>query len=105
MMTGLHLRQREMATLRAVGSTPGQIIRQVMLEALLVGAVGAALGVAAGLTFTGAVVAGLGEELQMWRGIPLFAASLAAGPAMAALAGPAPAQVSRGQISRQMQVE
>lgn len=106
MTTGIHQRRREMATLRAVGSTPGQIIRQVMLEAVLVGAAGAVLGVVAGLAFTGAVVVGLGDELQMWRGIPLFAASLLGGPMMAAMAGLAPAlRVSRGHVTRQMQVE
>jgi ABC-type antimicrobial peptide transport system permease subunit len=39
-----------MATVRAVGSASGQIIRQVMLEAVLVGAAGAVLGIVAGLS-------------------------------------------------------
>ncbi|HYF76159.1 MAG TPA: FtsX-like permease family protein [Symbiobacteriaceae bacterium] len=106
MMTGLHQRQREMATLRAVGSAPAQVVRQVLLEAVLVGAAGSVLGILAGLAFTGAAVAGLGDELEMWRGIPLFAASLVVGPALAALAGITPAlRVSRGQLSRLMQAE
>ncbi|GAA3992131.1 FtsX-like permease family protein [Thermobifida alba] len=42
-------RQREMALLRCVGATRGQVFRAVLLEALVVGLVSSALGVAAGI--------------------------------------------------------
>lgn len=42
-------RQREMALLRCVGATRGQVFRSVLLEALIVGVLASAVGVAAGI--------------------------------------------------------
>ena len=42
-------RTRELALLRAIGATPGQVTRSVMLEATIIGATGLAFGVAFGL--------------------------------------------------------
>lgn len=42
-------RQREMALLRCVGATRGQVFRSVLLEALTVGVLASAVGVAAGI--------------------------------------------------------
>ncbi|MDA2811819.1 ABC transporter permease [Nocardiopsis sp. RSe5-2] len=42
-------RQREMALLRCVGSARGQVFRSVLTEALVVGLIASALGIAAGL--------------------------------------------------------
>ena len=42
-------RSRELALLRAIGATPGQVTRSVMLEAGIIGATGLVFGVATGL--------------------------------------------------------
>ena len=46
-------RRRETAAMRALGATPGQVRRLVMGEALLVGLVGGAIGLAAGVPLAG----------------------------------------------------
>jgi putative ABC transport system permease protein len=50
-------RGREMALLRAIGAKGGQVIRSVLLEALLVGVVASALGFVAGVLLASAVKA------------------------------------------------
>jgi len=42
-------RRREFGLLRAIGATPGQVVRTVLAESLLMGGLGTALGLAAGL--------------------------------------------------------
>jgi len=65
-------RQREMALLRCVGAGRGQVFRGVLLEALVIGLVSSALGVAAGI--------GLG-----WAGIHFGSQALGAGSSAATL--------------------
>ena len=50
-------RTRELALLRAVGASRRQVLGSVMLEAVLVGLVGAALGLAAGVLLAKGVTA------------------------------------------------
>jgi putative ABC transport system permease protein len=104
---GLHQRRREIATIRAVGATPRQIIWQIIMETVLVGLAGSLLGIAAGTAFVGAVWVGLNDgSLSLWYGRGLFLASLVAGPALAALAGLLPAVgIARGKLSRALQIE
>src|SRR5581483_10278760 len=44
-------RIRELALLRAVGASRGQVIRSVLVEAVVVGAIGTTIGLAVGLGF------------------------------------------------------
>ena len=55
MLAGLSARRREMAILRALGAGPGTIMGLLLAEALLIAAIGAALGI--GLLYAGLVVA------------------------------------------------
>lgn len=52
-------RARELALLRAVGATRPQVRRSVLLEALIIGLIGATLGLAAGYGLTWAILAAL----------------------------------------------
>jgi putative ABC transport system permease protein len=63
-------RLRESALLRAIGAARGQVLRAVVLEALLIGVVGAALGVSAGIGLAALLkgaFAGLGFDLPTTR--------------------------------------
>lgn len=63
-------RLRESALLRAIGAARGQVLRAVVLEALLIGAAGTALGVGAGIGLAAALkgaFAGLGFDLPTTR--------------------------------------
>ena len=53
-------RTRELALLRAVGASRSQVLRSVLLEALVVGLIAAALGLAAGVGLAKGVIAVLG---------------------------------------------
>lgn len=48
-------RSKEMALLRAVGATRGQVLRSVMLEAVVIGAVASGLGLVFGIFMSGAL--------------------------------------------------
>src|SRR6185369_15533876 len=52
-------RTQELALLRAMGAARGQVMRSVLLEALIIGVVGSALGFLAGLGVGAAGAAGL----------------------------------------------
>ena len=52
-------RTRELALLRAVGASRGQVLSSVLLEAILVGLVAAALGLGAGILLANGVIAAL----------------------------------------------
>jgi putative ABC transport system permease protein len=89
-------RKRELGLLLAVGATPGQIVRSVLAEALLMGILGTAMGVAFGLPLEWYVVrvilleesGFLFEVLIPWReGLLIAVGSVA----VAALAGLLPA--------------
>jgi predicted ABC-type transport system involved in lysophospholipase L1 biosynthesis, permease component len=60
-------RQREFALLRAVGASPGSIFAAVLLHAVMVGTVGALLGLALGIGATRLLLAGL-----KFMGMPLL---------------------------------
>jgi putative ABC transport system permease protein len=63
-------RLRESALLRAIGAARGQVLRAVVVEALVIGAVGTALGVAAGIGLAALLkgaFAGLGFDLPTTR--------------------------------------
>ncbi|MDF2629495.1 MAG: ftsX-like permease family protein [Symbiobacteriaceae bacterium] len=106
-LTGLNQRKRELATLRALGSTPAQTRRQVVLEAVLLGLTGSLLGVAAGMAFAGGVAVGLEMPLRDALSVgPLTVTCLLAGPVLAALASLPPARdVARGPVYRVLQAE
>lgn len=63
-------RTRELALLRAIGATRRQVFTSVLLEAAIVGALGAVIG----------LVGGVGLALGLRRLIDVFAGSLPAGP-------------------------
>jgi putative ABC transport system permease protein len=63
-------RTRELALLRAIGATRRQVFASVLLEAAIVGALGAVIG----------LVGGVGLALGLRRLIDVFAGSLPAGP-------------------------
>lgn len=105
MVTSLQQRRREMATLRAVGATPGQIIRQVILEGVLTGLAGTALGLVAGLAFSGSIWVALydGSSFSLLTGLPLYLAALVVGPVLALAASLPPAvQSTRGRVGRSL---
>src|SRR5690606_30512659 len=71
-------RRRQIALLRCVGASRGQVRAQLLAEAFMVGAAGAVLGVAVGVA-VGAVAAsltGLGSGGLAVPGIPIGAAAL-----------------------------
>lgn len=71
-------RQRELALLRAVGASPAQVFTSVLLQALAVGIVGAAIGVAGGALLVRGIRAGLGAfGFELAGRIPLSAAQVA----------------------------
>lgn len=67
----LSQRQREMALLRAVGASPGQLLRSVVVESIAVGLIASAIGIGAGI----GVAAGL-KALLTAIGFPLAKGSL-----------------------------
>ena len=72
-------RFRELALVRAIGGTPGQVRRSLLLEGLVIGIVSSVLGVAAGALFALAIQAvlgwfdialpGGGVELSAWTAV------------------------------------
>lgn len=98
MMASVASRRRQLAVLRAVGATRGQVMRMVLGEALLLGALGSLLGVALGVQLAhasnGFTMALTGErpELEIpWR-LLAFAAVTVCG--LCAAAGLIPARVA-----------
>jgi putative ABC transport system permease protein len=63
-------RAREIALRLAVGATRREVFAELLLEAVLVGALGGLAGIAAALALGPAVSAGLSQELVIW-GAPL----------------------------------
>jgi putative ABC transport system permease protein len=104
-------RQRELGLLRAVGATRGQIIRTVLAEAVLMGAIGTLLGLLIGLPLEWYVINVLlfeeaGFELPVIY--PWVSAGLVAASAMflAALAAQIPAlQAGRLRIAEAIAYE
>ena len=90
-------RTREVGTLRALGTLPGQLVRSFALEGLLLGGVGAAVGAALALTVTAALLVfpvqmppppgrSVGYPLQVAFDGSLYALTLLAMLTLAALA-------------------
>ena len=103
-------RTREIGTLRALGTLPGQLVRSFALEGLLLGGAGAALGALLALGVTGALVLfpvqmppppgrNVGYLLQIALDAPLYATTLAA---MVLLATVASAVVARRTVGRRV---
>jgi putative ABC transport system permease protein len=88
-------RRRQIATLRVLGASPGRVLRLVLLEAVALGSLGAAAGIAISAVGGVAVAAVLEQRLGIVIGAqvrPLWALSVGLGAAIiAALAGIAPA--------------
>jgi putative ABC transport system permease protein len=74
-------RRRQLAILRALGATRGQVTRLLLREALLLGGVGTALGIAAGVGLS----VGLRQIMEQLLGVALPAPSFTPGPFVAAL--------------------
>jgi putative ABC transport system permease protein len=100
-------RTREIGTLRALGTLPGQLVRSHALEGLLLGGVGTALGAALALAVTGALLMfpvqmppppgrSVGYPLQIAIDGGLYGFTLLA---MVALAGIASALVARRTVA------
>ncbi len=101
-------RTREIGTLRALGTLPGQLVRSFALEGLLLGGMGAAAGVLVSLGITGALLVfpvqmppppgrSTGYPLQIAFDAPLYAVTLAA---MLLLATVASALVARRTVAK-----
>ncbi len=70
-------RQREFAMLRAIGASPGQVFASILVQAAVVGLLGSAAGVGAGVALVGGlrfVLARMGQELS--GAIPLDASTV-----------------------------
>ncbi len=71
-------RARELALLRAIGATRAQVIRSVLGEAVLIGLVGSALGIAFGLLIAAGAKAAIGSFLNtnLGSGLPVHATTV-----------------------------
>jgi len=92
-------RLRELALLRALGASPGQVFSSVLVQALVVGLVGGALGVAGGAGLVRVIRWGLATAGMEFSGrVPLGGAQLAAavglGAAVSVLAAVLPARLA-----------
>ncbi|MCB7135273.1 ABC transporter permease [Cellulosimicrobium marinum] len=90
-------RLRELALLRALGASPGQVFASVLVQALVVGLVGGALGVAGGAALVRVIRWGLAAAGMEFSGrVPLGGTQLAAavglGAAVSVLAAVLPAR-------------
>jgi len=100
-------RVRELGILRAAGLTRRQARRLVMLEAAVLGAVGAIIGVGAGIV-AGAILAalGAGPGVTYDPGLGSIAMALVGGVVLAVVASVWPANLaSRIEIVRAVQYE
>ena len=73
----VRVRMREFAMLRSIGASPQQVFTSVLVQAVMVGLLGAALGIAGGVGLVhivDAVLAGMGMELA--GDLPLTAATI-----------------------------
>lgn len=92
-------RRREMAVRRTMGATRGRLVRQLLLESVLVSMCGAAVGVAVALAATRFVTGTTGLELPMLSSVSVDGAALAFTAAVALLAGLAVGVVPALQVA------
>lgn len=90
-------RRRSFATMRSVGATRRQLVAALLVEAALVGIVGAALGVALGLAAARGVATGIGGMMGVELPTPstdlvAVALGLGVGPVVTVLAAVSPAR-------------
>jgi len=78
--TGVAERQRDIGMLRAVGASRRTVVGIVVLESLLLGAAGTALGILAGYALVSGLVAAIGPTWARYFGAPLGAPTF--GPAV-----------------------
>jgi putative ABC transport system permease protein len=107
---GVIERRREIGMLRAIGATRGQVRKTVVAEALLLAALGTALGILAGLYLSYVFVAGLNTAgyMKMAYTFPLAGvlAAIAVGLLFGVLAALMPArQASRMEIIKALRYE
>jgi putative ABC transport system permease protein len=107
---GVIERTREIGMLRAIGATRGQVRKSIVLEALLLAALGTALGIVAGLYLSYVFVAGLNAAgyMKMAYTFPLAGvlAAIAVGLLFGVLAAVVPArQASSMQIIKALRYE
>lgn len=109
MMVNVISRSRQIAIMRAVGATKSQIARLVLVEALVLGVLGAVVGVLLGIHAAASenvlTLRLIGFEVPMAIPWPRVAAGLALTLAVCLLAGIAPAlRASRSNVIDAMQV-
>ncbi|MFG3351979.1 FtsX-like permease family protein [Streptomyces sp. NPDC048001] len=76
---------RDIAIVKAVGFTPGQVVRAFLVQHLAFALLGVALGTAA-IALAGSRIPGrIGEAVSAWQGLPGYAAVMAGVPAGAVL--------------------
>ncbi len=107
---GVIERTREIGMLRAIGAARGQVRRMIVVEALLLAAIGTAFGLLGGLYLSYLMVAGLGASgvFQMDYSFPLASilAAIAAGLLFGVLAALFPArQAAQMEIIKALRYE
>ncbi|WP_029068174.1 ABC transporter permease [Jonesia quinghaiensis] len=90
-------KQREFAMLRAIGASPGQVFLTVTIQAVMVGIIGGAVGIAGGYGLVHAIRAvfnTMGMELtdQIPVTVPIIALGLATGVLVSAISAAIPAR-------------
>lgn len=106
LLTSVLERQREFATLRAMGAGDGQVTGLVLWEALYLGVIGAVLGVASGLCLALLLVRVINKQsfgwtVQLTVSFPVLAQAVALAMGAALIAGYWPAR----WVSRQVPAE
>lgn len=76
---------RDLSILKAIGFTPGQVVRVFVLQHLVYALLGAVAAAALTGALGGAVPGRLGEAVEVWRGLPGHTVALFAVPAGAVL--------------------
>jgi putative ABC transport system permease protein len=94
-------RAREVAIMRAIGAKPGQVMRLFLLEVVLIGAAGSAIGAGCGVGLSVALARGfailrnLPGDLTLAQRLAIAAAGLAAGLAICVVGALSPIQRTR----------
>src|SRR5690606_40632441 len=83
--TGIRGHLRDIAVLKAIGVTPGQVVRVFLVQHLLYALLGAVAAAVLIGTLGSAVPGRLGDALAVWQGLPGHTVALFAVPAGAVL--------------------